>query len=174
MNTVDLTLVEPSLALRDDFYAMLAEYDAAGEEYRDYDPARKDYGAYLKIMENFAQGIDLKEGYVPSSTYWLVRNGQTILAESHLRHFLNPFLEQFGGHIGYRVRPSERRKGYGTTLLAFTLQKAKELKLERVLLTCDDHNIGSYRIMEANGAILEGKTVPEAYGHLIRRYWITL
>jgi predicted acetyltransferase len=97
-----------------------------------------------------------------------------ILGESRLRHWLTPNLEIEGGHIGYAIRPSMRRKGFGTKILALTLQKAVTFGLEKVLVTCDTHNIGSARIIEKNGGILAGYATSPRSGVQISQYWITL
>ncbi|NTU75414.1 MAG: GNAT family N-acetyltransferase, partial [Anaerolineaceae bacterium] len=147
---------------------------AAQEYYHDFELAAGDFTAYLANAEKDEQHANLKPGYVPQTIFWLVKDGRTVLGESHLRHYLNPALELFGGHIGYRIRPSARRSHYGTTLLAMTLVKARELGLQRVLVTCDDTNTGSYRIIESNGGILLDKLIPPEHGILIRRYWIDI
>ena len=97
-----------------------------------------------------------------------------MLGRSTLRHWLNPALENEGGHIGYDIRHSERRKGYGLLILKLTLLKAKDLGLSRVLLTCDADNIGSAQIIENNSGVLSGRVVSEKNGKLILQYWIEL
>ncbi|MBP9779510.1 GNAT family N-acetyltransferase, partial [Candidatus Gracilibacteria bacterium] len=83
-----------------------------------------------------------------------------------------PHLMEFGGHIGYGIRPSERRKGYATKMLALGLIEAKKLGIERVLLGCSDDNPGSYKTIEANGGIFDRYT--EFEGQKARRYWIEI
>jgi len=83
-------------------------------------------------------------------------------------------LRNIGGHIGFNIRPSERRRGYGTAILALTLEKAKELRLKRVLVTCDDNNVASAKIIEKNGGILEDKYWNDELEQPKRRYWIEL
>jgi len=97
-----------------------------------------------------------------------------ILGESRLRHSLTPALEHHGGHIGYVIRPSQRRKGYGTLILALTLEKARALGIQRVRITCDTDNTGSVRIIEKNGGILSAQVISERSGKLISQYWIDL
>ena len=91
-----------------------------------------------------------------------------------LRHCLNEFLAEYGGHIGYSVRPDERRKGYAKWMLANVLPEAKNLGLERVLVTCDDDNEGSRRTIEANGGVFERTTYLASEEVTLRRYWIEL
>ncbi|MBR5982007.1 MAG: GNAT family N-acetyltransferase, partial [Firmicutes bacterium] len=95
----------------------------------------------------------------------------------NIRHRLVPHLEQFGGHIGYMIRPTEQGKGYGRMQLAMALDWVREnLDLDRVLVTCDDDNIRSARVIEANGGVLENKVENFEFGKtvLTRRYWIEL
>ena len=112
--------------------------------------------------------------YVPQNTYWLVRDGREIIGESRLRHALTPSLEQFGGHIGYMIRPSERRKGYGTKILALTLEKAREIGLDRVLVTCSPANTASAKVALANGGIRDTDGVNPENGEPVCRFWIEL
>lgn len=99
------------------------------------------------------------------------------IGEINIRHELTPFLLNYGGHIGYEVRYTECNKGYGKKMLALALSYAKEvLQLPRVLITCNDSNLGSIKVIESNGGILENKVfnVIDNRNILTRRYWITL
>ncbi|MFE7514035.1 GNAT family N-acetyltransferase [Streptomyces sp. NPDC057540] len=111
------------------------------------------------------------EGRVHATHWWIV-DGDTYLGAIDLRHYLNAFLLEGGGHIGYSVRPSARRRGLATWALGAVLLKAPALGLDRTLLTCDDGNDGSARTIEANGGVLED--VRSTAIGVKRRYWITL
>ena len=76
------------------------------------------------------------------------------------------------GHIGYDIRPSKRKQGYGSKILELALPKAKELDIERVLLTCDETNTGSRRIIEKNGGVLENQVKNPETGVDKLRFWI--
>ena len=130
----------------------------------------KDFDKYLEKLANEEKGIGLKEGYVPATTLWLVNN-EKFIGRVSIRHKLNDALMEYGGHIGYAIRPSERNKGYGTKILELALPLAKKLGISKALITCDDDNPGSIKIIEKNGGVLENTSVsPE--GKLKRRYWI--
>jgi predicted acetyltransferase len=167
-----LTLIEPTLTLRDDFCSLAEEFLAEGDQR--YGEAIADFEGFIRLCSDEAVGRNLAPGRVPQSTFWLVRNGQRILGCSRLRHTLNAFLEEEGGHIGYDVRPSERRRGYGTLLLRLTLDKARDLGLRRVLITADSPNLASWRIIEKNGGVLHSEVLSQHTGELLRKYWIEL
>ena len=175
-NRDEITLMKPSIAFESEFLSMTEEFQAAGYErsQRDFDLIRNDFPAYIRRLDEASRDIGLKPGHVPSTTFWLVANSIQIIGESRLRHWLTTALEHEGGHIGYAIRPSERRKGYGTCILASTLEKARDLGLNRVLLTCDTDNIGSARIIERNGGKLASRGISNSSGKPISRYWIDL
>ena len=122
--------------------------------------------------EGHEPGHDLPDGFVHSESLWLVE-GETCLGRASLRHTLNERLREFGGHIGYEIRPSARRQGHGRTILRLTLQRARALGLERVLVTCDTDNLGSRGVIEGNGGVLEGEFMLADHPKPLRRYWIT-
>jgi predicted acetyltransferase len=111
------------------------------------------------------------EGWV-RCTYWWIVEADEVLGAISLRHELNDFLAHAGGHIGYGVRPSARRRGLASFALTTVLPYASKLGLDRVLITCDVTNEGSRRTIERAGGVLEDIRDTEI-GRL-RRYWITL
>lgn len=175
-NESKLKLVEPNKKYADAFRAMVSDFQAAGEErYQDVAHlAKDDFGRYVHNLQMMAQGIGLPLGYVPQTTFWLLREEVDILGTSRLRHFLTQDLELEGGHIGYDIRPSERCKGYGTQILALTLEKTGSLGLKRVLVTCDSDNIASARVIQKNGGVLENEVISKYSGKPVSRYWIAL
>ena len=102
---------------------------------------------------------------MPCTTLWWV-DGETYLGRIAIRHVLNDFLLDVGGHIGYDVRPTRRREGHATAMLVGSLTWARDLGIESALVTCDDDNIGSIRVIEAAGGVLE-----DVRG-IKRRYWV--
>ena len=130
----------------------------------------------VQKMKDNRDRTKLIPGYVPSYDYFAVDDNKFI-GIIHIRIELTPSLIQFGGHIGYAVNPKYWYQGYGTEILKCGLEKAKELiHDDKVLITCDDDNIGSCKIIERNNGILENKVV-NTYNNetfLTRRYWIKL
>ena len=112
-------------------------------------------------------------GVLPYEDFWLMEQ-DTWIGLLTLRSHINEQFLHSGGHIGYVVRPSKRRCGYGTVLLRLGLEKARERGLQRVLLTCDETNIGSRKVIESNGGQFENAVVVEGQAAHKRRYWITL
>jgi predicted acetyltransferase len=117
--------------------------------------------------ENFPEGI------VPCSTFWLINEKNKVIGAVNIRHRLNEKLLNSGGHIGYGIRPSERQKGYATKLLALSLEKAKEIGIQKALVVCDDGNIGSEKTILNNGGIPD-KDYIEEDGNIIKRFWIDI
>ena len=93
-------------------------------------------------------------------------DGPQVVGRISLRHELTAWLLEVGGHIGYAVRPSARRRGHATRALALMLPVAADHGLDRVLVTCDVDNVGSRRVIEANGGVLEDVRGTK------RRYWV--
>ncbi|HEY0428779.1 MAG TPA: GNAT family N-acetyltransferase [Pyrinomonadaceae bacterium] len=171
MNFEGIKLIEPAAALKAAFLDMAEEFGAGSDDH--YKFAREDFEGFLERLSNFARSTGLPPNRVPQNTFWLVGDGK-ILGESNLRHYLNAELETEGGHIGYAVRPSARRRGYGTLILRLTLEKAKNLGLKRVLVTCDTDNVGSSKIIEKNGGELCGQDLSNRTGKPISRYRIEI
>jgi len=95
------------------------------------------------------------------------------LGAVNIRHYLNEILLKEGGHIGLGIRPSERRKGYATQMIALALIECKKLGINKVLITCDKSNIGSAKSILKNGGKLENEFV-NSDGDIEQRYWINL
>ncbi len=100
--------------------------------------------------------------------------GDEIVGKVSVRHRLNDSLKLVGGHIGYGVLLKHRGKGYATLMLKEALIYCSKLGLEKVLVTCDDNNVGSFKVIEKNGGVFEGFYDPKNGGTLKRRYWISI
>lgn len=130
---------------------------------------RRRFDEYLRVLQQ-AESEPLA-GMVPASRFWLISADNRYLGDVDVRHHLNEALSRFGGHIGYKIRPSERRKGYGKLICRLGIQEARKLGIGDILITCDDDNIGSCKIIEANGGQLQDK-IDNDRAVLTRRYWI--
>jgi len=164
-------LVLPDTGLRESFLEMAREFEAEGD--RRYALALSDFDAYLAQSRRWAAGTGLTPDRVPMDEWWLI-DGRRVLGGTRLRHRLTPGLEHDGGHIGYDIRPSERRRGNGHRILDLALVKATALNLDRVLLTCETTNAGSARIIEAAGGRPIADSVSPLTGREMSRFWITL
>jgi predicted acetyltransferase len=139
----------------------------------DYDPALP-FRRYLEMLLERERGSSLPAGHVPVS-FLFAFLGDRIVGRASIRHRLTPFLERVGGHIGYVVVPEFRRRGCATEILRLSLCLARErIGLRRVLVTCDDDNIGSIRAIERNGGVLENVVTDLRLKAPKRRYWIDL
>ena len=128
----------------------------------------------LARIDEVEKGINLGE-YASSSTYWLYDDERNILiGASNLRHYLTEKDSKTWGHIGYGIRPSERKKGYATKLLEMTLIEAKRKNIDKVLLGAYTGNIGSWKVMEKCGGVFENIVIEEETGLPVKRYCITI
>ncbi|MCL2323121.1 MAG: GNAT family N-acetyltransferase [Oscillospiraceae bacterium] len=129
------------------------------------------YETWLKKITN-AQTASLRD-WVDCSTYFAFEQDK-IVGTIQIRHTLNDSLIKSGGHIGYGVSPSQRRKGYATQMLSLALLKCRELGIEKVLVTCDKDNIASAKTIIKCGGIFENEAFDEEEGNMVKRYWIKL
>jgi predicted acetyltransferase len=133
------------------------------------------YDEWLTKLDKDLDIANIPEGKVPANTYYFIRSTDNkIVGMINLRHKLNEFLLKEAGHIGYSIRPTERLKGYGSLMLSLALEKARELGLDKVLITCDKINTGSARVIQNNNGILENEIYSETFSEVIQRYWISL
>lgn len=155
------------------FRAAVDEFKAAEPHWQFafcYDPTAS-FADYVRRLERWSRGEDLAEDFVPN-TFLVEVVGEVIVGRVSLRHELNAFLERYGGHVGYGVVPSQRGRGYATEMLRLTLPIAVSLGLARLLVTCDDDNVASIRVIEKNGGVFEGFTTSLGLERPGRRYWI--
>ena len=129
------------------------------------------YEGWLEFLSKLSNPLTVPSGYCPGYEYFLIRkNDSKLVGLINLRYNLNKNLLLHGGHIGYSIKVSERRKGYNKINLYLCLIKARELGLDKVLLTAYDDNIGSVKTILDAGGVLENKINDN--GKLLGRYWI--
>jgi len=132
------------------------------------------YRAFLRQRKRFASEKTVPKDYVPDTLFFLMDSGaDKILGRISIRHRLVDSLLVRGGHIGYAIVPSERRKGYATEQLRLGLEKCKDLGITPVLITCHKENIASAKVIQKNGGVLENEREVDD-GKVFQRYWITL
>ena len=169
-------LTKPSEAYFDEIRAYRQEFfDDGGNSHGDgglklFD----DLHEWLKISRLSEHKETLPNpDWVEAEQFMLVREGDSrVLGMIHFRHYLNEALAISGGHIGYGVRPSERRRGYAAKMLSLCLEKCRERGLDKVLLTCDAINEASRRTILSCGGVFESEILDG--GKRKERYWITI
>lgn len=163
------TVMTSFLEAMDEFVAEGAENSQTAAWIEHNAPGWRDPAAF----ETFADAVRADalpdsprpDWHVPCTTLWWV-DGEDYLGRIAIRHTLNDFLLDVGGHIGYDVRPTRRREGHATAMLRAALPWARDLGIDPALVTCDDDNVGSVRVIEAAGGVLE-----DVRG-IKRRYWV--
>ena len=169
-----LELRLPRVSDEAELRAARGELDAEGHDgflLNGFSENPNDFGGWLNRVLDHAEGLNLEPGHVPA-TFLIAQVGDQIVGRISIRHELNDFLLNFGGHIGYMVRPGFRRKGHASQMLSQALSLTKDWGLNRVLLTCYDDNVGSIKVIESHGGILENRVDYE--GKVLRRYWIEI
>ncbi|MEI7709093.1 MAG: GNAT family N-acetyltransferase [bacterium] len=165
-------LVQPSLEYKASFIEAMREFQAEGKKLNiDIEDLENNFNEFL---EKIVKDDDLPDDQIPQTVLWLVDRNEFIGRVS-VRQQLNERLLKEGGNIGYEIRPSKRKFGYGSKILELGLPIAKGLGIHKVLLTCDDDNVGSVRIIEKNGGVLDRenpKIISPDSGKNVRRYWI--
>jgi len=168
-----VTLERPSLKLRASYVECLRDFQNA-------DPSRpvnwewlENFDLYLEWARNEAHQKDKNGEPAPQTTFWIVYGGDLAVGKLTLRHKLTSELEKIGGHFGYEVRPAYRRKGIAASAFALGLQKARQLGLKDIYVTCDDDNLGSIGVLECNkGMLLETYSLID-WPKPIRKYFFT-
>lgn len=158
---------EQVMAYRKEFLAIDSRMDGtcALNEYDDFD-------AWLANVRRYSSPETTPAGKVPSTQYLALDENEHLVGMVNLRHCLNDYLLEFGGHIGYSVRPVDRKNGYAIQMLKLALDEAKALGIDRVRIACDRYNIASAKTIQANGGVLDGERYDPQDSTLTQRYWI--
>jgi len=172
-----MLLMEPTMAYARDIEAYRQEF-LDMEESMDGCGSLRRCATGAEWIEKSIQGKDPKfvpEGRVPATQFIYVREEDgRVVGMLQLRHCFNEYLEKYAGHIGYSVRPSERRKGYATAMLRDALPHCKALGIRDVLISCLTDNEGSRRTILANGGVYESTVHEPEMDRELERYWIHL
>ena len=169
-----MRLISPSNTLKHSFkrfYLDLEQSDPVRAEY--YQESQLNFNHYVQRLADEEKGINLKPNYVPCHHFWLIDEREQILGCLRIRHTLsNHFLLIEAGHIGYDIAPTFRGKGLGTMMLKLALPRAKQLNIDKALITADEDNIASRKVIEANGGQLESIITGTVFPYRIARYWV--
>lgn len=172
---MNVSLLTPTTDLQEEYLDFYNEWKDSGETLIPWviskDPSN--FSAMIQELLDAHNGINIPEAWVPDSTYWLVTDNNRIVGAVNIRHSLTEHLFNAGGHIGYGIRPSERRKGYATKLLELSLEKTKELNITKALVVCDEVNTASEKTILHNGGLRDEDFIEED-GNVVRRFWIEL
>ena len=162
-------LVRPNTKYQATFLEAFKEDEKEMDE--DLNVIAQDFDHYVKFTNEKSQALNLPPGYVPETIFWLIDKDEYI-GQTGIRHYLTDNLRKEGGHIGYYIRPAKRKMGYGTVILKLALQEAKKLGIEKAMVTCNETNVGSRKIIEANGGIFDHENVDQETEIQILRFWV--
>ncbi|MBA2286289.1 MAG: GNAT family N-acetyltransferase [Ktedonobacteraceae bacterium] len=167
-------LVAPAERYKDSYLQAIQEFQMEGRHI-DVNMRRvsRNFGHFLRYLRDLEDRRRIRPGRVPATEFWLIDDNEFV-GRLSLRHELNASLLHWGGHIGYEIRPSQRRRGYGKEILRLGLAEARTRGLRRVLITCDADNTGSKKIIEHNGGQFENAVDVEGSPVKKLRYWIDI
>lgn len=167
-----MKLIKPSVNYKDQVMAYRREFLESGDNLSgtSYLEDYEDYSEWLQFIQD-NEDTETKHTEITASVYLAIRESDNkLIGISNIRHDLNDYLLNYGGHIGYSVRRDERHKGYATEMLKQILEECKNIGLSKVLITCDKTNVISAKIITKAGGVLEDEIpLEDCY---IQRYWI--
>lgn len=176
-NMEDFILIRPTAEYAEQIMEYRKEFLDADDSMDGCGPLRGARNAeeYLRLCREYEDPLTVPKHLVPATQFLFIRKSDDrLVGMISVRHKFNDYLAKFGGHIGYSVRPDERRKGYATEMLRMTLPKCRELGLDKVMITCIEDNIGSEKTILANGGVYYSTEYEPIRCENIKRFWILL
>ncbi len=173
---MSLYFVKPDLVYFEQYKEMYCEW--LGQEhinpwfFKTKCETLENFADFIQILDNYEKA-NVDKQYASQTSYFVVNENNKLIGGASIRHYLTIDGYNYGGHIGYGIRPSEREKGYGTQILKLALEEAKKLKIYKVLLVCLETNMGSNKVIQKCGGILENQ-VKDSDDSIINRYWIDI
>lgn len=173
----DFILIRPTSEYASQIIEYRQEFLDAGDSMDGTGPLRRfeNPEEYIKICAEYEDPTTVPSHLVPATQFFFIRKSDNkLVGMIQIRHRFNDYLEKYAGHIGYSVRPSERRKGYAKEMLRMTLPFCREIGIDKVMITCIDGNIGSEKTILANGGVYEYTIHEPNENKDLKRFWITL
>ena len=173
-----LYLVKPDLTYFEQYNEMMSEWCDSNTQIAPWflnEPidTLEEFAKFIRMLDDCEHGIVDKK-FCATTSYFVIDENDRLIGATSLRHYLTYEGFQAWGHIGYGVRPSERLKGYATSMLKMMLEQAKQYRIYKVLIGVHEGNIGSWKVVEKCGGILENTVHIPNDGEAIRRYWISI
>ena len=173
----ELILIRPSAEYGVQIMEYRQEFLDAGDSMDGCGPLRRFDNSleYLKACKDYENPETVPENLVQATQFICVRKSDNkLVGMIQVRHRFNEYLEKYAGHIGYSIRPTERRRGYAKEMLKMALPFCKEIGLNKVLISCIDGNIGSEKTILANGGVYESTVHEPNENKGLKRFWIEL
>ena len=173
-----LYLAKPDLVYFEQYNDMMKEWCESGTQIAPWfldSPFEtiEEYEKLIRMLDDCEHGIVDKQ-FSATTSFFVINEAGRLIGATSLRHYLTYEGFKTWGHIGYGIRPSERRKGYATGVLKLMLQEAKAKKIFKVLLGVHESNVGSWKTIEKSGGVLENTVIVDGDEEPIRRYWFNL
>lgn len=172
-----LILIKPSIEYSKQINEYRQEFLNADDSMDGCGPLRRlgDTEEYIKACKDYENIDTVPKDKVQATQFFCIRKTDNkLVGMIQVRHYFNDYLEKYAGHIGYSIRPTERRKGYAKEMLKLALPFCREIGLDKVLITCSEGNIGSEKTIRANGGIYESTVHEPNSDRNLKRFWINL
>ena len=173
----DLILIKSTNDYEAQIWEYRQEFLDAGDSMDGCGPLRRAQNSqeYIKLCEDYENPDKVPAELVQATQFICIRKSDNkLVGMLQVRHYFNEYLEKYAGHIGYSIRPCERRQGYAKAMLKMALPYCREIGLEKVLISCSDGNIGSEKTILANGGVYESTVLEPNSNRNLKRFWITL